>query len=265
MSAIPRVQRFVSTLQLVDSTCLRQSTTKTLPIPAKSSTIPVLLKPFSLTQTRHESTLRRQRKAMNIPPLPSVGGPPPLPTGGSGRSHRPRSLPDQVGDTIVYNPPSSAPNVYHTPPVFLPPSDPRRRLFDRQRLAAAANASSHAGESATQFPPSPFTMPSTTNLPPRMRPHLPAPGPKRYHLQPAQIEEMRALRAQDENTWTRAKLAEKFECSIFFVQQVCQASNERRRSLAKRQEQIKTYVWGGKRRAARRMRVRRRELWGRDE
>lgn len=236
-----------------------------IPPPRRKATTSLLAKPINHLQSRQESTLRRQRKAWNIPPLPIVGGPPAVPTGGSGRSHKPRSQPTTVGDTIVYNPPSSAPNVYHTPSIFLPREDPRRRLMERSRLMSSATLPARPGESSTQPASSSHPARPTTGLPPRLNPHLPAPGPKRYHLEPAQIEEMRALRAEDEYTWTRAKLAAKFDCSIFFVQQVCQASGARRQMLDERLNTIKTRIWGKKRRTARVDRVRRRELWGRDE
>lgn len=75
---------------------------------------------------------------------------------------------------------------------------------------------------------------------------------------------MRKLRAKDPFEWTRAKLADKFQCSQFFVALVCQASKER-----KEQQKLvleKTVArWGRRRRYAREDRAKRRELWGRDE
>lgn len=48
-------------------------------------------------------------------------------------------------------------------------------------------------------------------------PPLREPYEKKYHLTDAQIAEMRELRKQDPQTWTRKKLAEKFNCSELFV------------------------------------------------
>lgn len=208
------------------------------------------------TQKRHHQTARRNRKTLNIPPAPSFGGPPPINTGGSGRSHRPTPHSAQ-GDTIVFNPPSAAPNVYHTPPIFLPREDPRRKMLLRDQGTDALSPS--AGTAAY----SAFTEPSSEqhSLPPQLtqwKPHE-----KKYHLGPAQIEEMRRLRQADNKTWTRAKLAEKFQCSNLFVATVVEASEEWKASQRKRVER-RTRVWGPRRRKARVERRRRKEAWGRE-
>jgi hypothetical protein len=54
-----------------------------------------------LTQCRHESTTRRHKKLLALPEAPSYT---------SNRSE----------PTLIFNPPSSAPSVYHTPLKFLP-------------------------------------------------------------------------------------------------------------------------------------------------
>lgn len=46
---------------------------------------------------------------------------------------------------------------------------------------------------------------------------LTAPYEKQYNLTEQQMEEMRQLRREDPQTWTRKKLAEKFNCSQLFV------------------------------------------------
>jgi hypothetical protein len=53
------------------------------------------------------------------------------------------------------------------------------------------------------------------DLPPAIRKSTPA--PKKYHLTKEQVEEMRKLRNEDPHTWTRSKLAKKFDCSLTFV------------------------------------------------
>lgn len=78
------------------------------------------------------------------------------------------------------------------------------------------------------------------------------------------MEEIRRLRSKDPFKWTRAKLAEQFKCSQFFVALVCEASKERK----EQQKQVLENTvakWGRRRRYAREDRTKRRELWGRDE
>ncbi|KAJ1708690.1 mitochondrial 54S ribosomal protein YmL20 [Aspergillus flavus] len=96
----------------------------------------------------------------------------------------------QFHDQIIHNPPSSAPSVYHTPTKFLPLDDVRRTL---------RGASMNNGNSAQL--PSVFK----TSV------------EKRYHLNPSDIEEIRRLRLSDPMTWSRWKLAKRFDCSPMFI------------------------------------------------
>ncbi|KAJ9641117.1 hypothetical protein H2199_005785 [Coniosporium tulheliwenetii] len=176
----------------------------------------------------------------------------------------------QPQDHIIYNPPSSAPNVYHTPLKFLPKSDRRRDLLLAQQRAAQAAA-------ATYKPLSPFSTasPAASALaslsasaasgeapPTPASPPIRVPYEKKYHLTPPQLEEMRKLRAHDPRKWTRVRLAEKFECSQFFVSLVCQAPQIKAERDAEL-ENIKKR-WGRQKRMAREDRVKRKESWGRD-
>ena len=86
--------------------------------------------------------------------------------------------------------------------------------------------------------------------------------PKKYHLTPEDMEEMRRLRATDPRTWTRAKLAEKFECSNLFVGFVCRSPEMKRENEAKMA--ANRALWGNKKRKAMEDRRKRREMWGRD-
>ena len=74
---------------------------------------------------------------------------------------------------------------------------------------------------------------------------------------------MRRLRKEDSAKWTRQKLADKFECSNFFVATVVHANDEWRAKEKKRIKEIKRF-WGPKKRKAREDRRRRKDLWGRD-
>jgi len=191
--------------------------------------IPSLAGLISYTPCRHESSARRTTKRLRTKPDPSFTS----------------SIPaSQMNDHIVFNPPSSAPSPYHTPPVFLPPNDPRRKLL--------AQSHSHAN---------PYDQPDR-RLPPMLTGHRPY--EKKYHLREKEIEEIRRLRTEDPFKWTRTKLAEKFDCSQFFVGMVCPASKEKMDKHDEEIERIKA-KWGRRKRYAREDRGKRRELWGRDE
>ncbi|KAI9881464.1 MAG: hypothetical protein M1830_000026 [Pleopsidium flavum] len=177
----------------------------------------------SVILRRHESSFRRTKQRLRVKPDPSFA-----------------TSNTYTQDHIVFNPPSSAPSVYHTPSIFLPPNDRRRQLF-----AAAAG---------------PAPEPQKARLPPPVR----KPYEKQYHLTATDIEEIRRLRGEDPNVWTREKLAKKFNCSNLFVGIVCEASRERREGQQQILEAVKL-KWGRRRRIAREDRVKRRETWGRDE
>jgi hypothetical protein len=115
---------------------------------------------------------------------------------------------------------------------------------------------------------------SSNLLPDSLRPKPQAQGPlptpvrrvyeKKYHLTPQQVAEMRKLRAEDPKHWTRYRLAEKFECSRFFVGLVCMGeAPEVREDNLRKLEEVKA-KWGPRKREAREMRGERRKLWGRD-
>ena len=78
----------------------------------------------------------------------------------------------------------------------------------------------------------------------------------------AQVDEIRRLRHQDPDTWTRIRLAEKFGCSQFFVGLV--AKNEEKAKRVESMHEEARRKWGARRREAREDRGRRKVLWGRD-
>jgi hypothetical protein len=87
---------------------------------------------------------------------------------------------------------------------------------------------------------------------------------RKYHLTPSDIEEIRNLRMNDPMTWSRYKLAKRFECSPIFIAMVCEASPEKKQMQKQVLEAVQSR-WGVKRRMAREDRQLRREAWGRDE
>lgn len=193
-------------------------------------------------QVRHESSRRRLIKKLRLPPSPSFASP-------SSTSQ----------DHIIFNPPSSAPNVYHTPLTFLPANDPRRKLYTQLRQKPS-NTERPSGSSVSSKPPS--SSEENVEVAPSLPPALKQPQAKKYHLTAADVAEMQRLRAQDPYKWTRAALAKKFECSEFFVGVACK-NPEAGEAKAKELEEIKR-KWGPRKRRAREDRVKRREMWGRD-
>ncbi|RAL06311.1 mitochondrial 54S ribosomal protein mL58 [Aspergillus ibericus CBS 121593] len=170
---------------------------------------------------RNQSSYRRTKQRLRVKPDASFG---------SSSSH-----PQE--DHIIYNPPSSAPSVYHTPTKFLPSDDIRRNL--RTTSVNGINAES---------------------LPPAVR----ASTEKKYHLNPSDIREIRRLRATDPMTWSRLKLAKRFDCSPTFIALVCEASPQKK-EIQKRVLEAVQSRWGSKRRMAREDRQLRKEAWGRDQ
>ncbi|KAH9873300.1 hypothetical protein J1614_005698 [Plenodomus biglobosus] len=197
-----------------------------------------------LTQCRHESSTRRHRKLLALPEAPSYTA-------------------DRSAPTLVFNPPSSAPSVYHTPLKFLPKEDKRRQLYAAAQTYATTTA--HRRQtSPVAAPGTPLSSPSL--LPPRPTTALPAPlrepYEKKYHLTDSDIEQIRSLRKSDPKTWTRVKLAEKFGCTQFFVGMVAKAP-EKAAAVARSHEAARG-KWGERRKIAREDRERRKMLWGRD-
>lgn len=190
-------------------------------ISALSSPVPCLLR-TNVGSRRHESSFRRTKQRLRVKPDPSFA-----------------SSDGHTQDHIVFNPPSSAPSVYHTPSKFLPPNDRRRQLL---------------AEIPGQAPSS-----HTSKLPPPVR----KPYEKQYHLTAADMEEIRRLRRENPDVWTRDRLAKRFDCSNLFVGIVCEASPERKEAQQQILEAVKL-KWGRRRRIAREDRTKRRELWGRD-
>lgn len=183
-------------------------------------------------QRRYESTARRTTKRLRTK---------------TDASFTPASS-SHLNDHIILNPPSASPSPYHTPPAFLPPNDPRRTL-----LAQSYKAANPYQDESRRLPPL-----ANKNMQKE----------KRYHLGPAEIEEIRTLRQSDPWKWTRKVLAEKFECSQFFVgmvgELVSPAGVQKKAEEQQKRAEVKDR-WGKRKRIARDDRSRRRELWYRDQ
>ncbi|KAK2030539.1 hypothetical protein LX32DRAFT_321531 [Colletotrichum zoysiae] len=195
----------------------------------------------SAAPRRGHKTFSRTKRSLNIPPHPDF-----LPAAPA------------AGDTIIYNPPSAAPSVYHTPFKFLPPSDPRRRanlssLFANSSAAAAATSQTTPSSSSSAARP----------LPPAL--DVPSRGPNpRYHLSREDVAEIRRLRAEDPGFWSVTALARKFDCSETFVTICTPAPREHKERLERKLEGVKGR-WGAIRTKAREDRARRKEMLFRGE
>ena len=229
-----------------------------------STRVPTSRVATSRVHRRYESSYRRHIQRLSIPPAPSF-------------THSPKkasSIPS--ASHVIFNPPSSAPNVYHTPLKFLPRGDRRRSLY-------ASAVSMHNVSAPTPSPNasqalSPFAKPGTqvheavSTHPSGLRPSVPEGEPlppalkplqdKKYHLTASDIAEMKRLRAEDPKRWSLLRLAEKFQCSQYFVQ-ICCPNEDAGREHGARKADARRF-WGPRKTRARDERVRRRELWGRD-
>ncbi|KAI0998736.1 hypothetical protein K3495_g9459 [Podosphaera aphanis] len=182
----------------------------------------------SLLACRYQSSYRRTRSRLNVKPESSF-----LISDKSPKQ-----------DHIIFNPPSSAPSVFHTPFKFVPQDDKRRKL-----LAATLN---HFGQPET--------------LPPPMRPkQIDIP---RGHLNPKDIAEIKRLNNRDPNLWTNKKLAKKFNCSSEFVS-VCLrhagGNPSARKELIKSKLEYVESKWGPRRMKAKEDRQKRWQAALRDE
>ena len=171
---------------------------------------------------RHESSYRRTKQRLNVKPDASF--------------LLSKNSPQQ--DHIIFNPPSSAPSVLHTPIKFLPKEDKRRQLL-------AATAAKH---------------PVPTRLPPQLRAKISVPH---HHLTDKDIAEIQRLKRSDPDAWNNTKLARKFNCSSTFVS-ICLREcgvddTQRKLEMKAKLEAIKT-KWGPRRRKAREEQDKRFEL-----
>lgn len=180
---------------------------------------------FCLTTVsrRHESSYRRTKQRLNVKPDSSF--------------LLSRSSPQQ--DHIIFNPPSSAPSVLHTPLIFLPKEDKRKQI-----LAPTAARTTNAP------------------LPPVIAKFKPM--GVRHHLTEADITEIQRLRTSDPFQWSAAKLARKFNCSMFFVKMCCEAPEEKKELERQKLEALRSR-WGGRKTRAREDMLKRKELALRDE
>ncbi|KAH7026401.1 mitochondrial ribosomal protein subunit L20-domain-containing protein [Microdochium trichocladiopsis] len=201
--------------------------TRTMLRPLATTATSLSRQATSTTPRRTQATLARTKRALKIPPHPSF------------------LTPDSASTHIIYNPPAAAPSVFHTPFKFLPKSDPRRQANLTHLVRTNEDVFSSAG--STSVLPPPVTRADENRFTPRR------------NVTREQVEEMRALRAQDPMKWSVLKLAAKYECTPIFVMMCCKASAEHQANEKARKEAIRAR-WGPIRTQAREERTKRKAL-----
>lgn len=178
------------------------------------------------------STLPSTRSyATRLPQRPPYRAPDPL-INNPNVVHQP--LPDNSALTFIHRPPPSAPDPlsYSTNPAspFLKP---------------APSPSSGGGDGG--------------QLPPTLRAGREVPW-----MSTADMALLRKLRMEDPVTWTRGRLARRFNCSPGFVKAIASLrKQDRKQALAKRDEEHERFrsQWGPKKILQKEIREKRREFW----
>lgn len=200
---------------------------------------------------RTKATASRTKRALNIAPHTSFLS---KPAGSS-------SSTSSASTQIIFNPPASAPTVYHTPFKFLPKTDPRRRaalpsnIFG-QSTTIQYNSSSEAPSSEAAAVPREAQQPQVDAS---AFPTVGHAEPKKYHLTPKDVEEMRRLRYADPETNSISSLAKRFGCSKLFVIFCCPPTEEQKNKMREEAARIQAR-WGPRKSAAIAERQRRREM-----
>lgn len=182
------------------------------------------------TSRRYAASYQRTRTRLNVKPDASF-----LPSR------------TELHDHIIHNPPPSSPNVYHTPTIFLPLSDPRRQIVGTLRTAPRSGLAAITESSQM----------AQDELSPPVR----QPYEKKYHLTAKDMDQMRELRKADPGKWSVNQLAKKFDCSSLFVSFVTEGLSKEKQEQQKQVTEVVKSRWGKKRRVAREDRAIRKERW----
>jgi hypothetical protein len=216
---------------------------------------PILARPVSLpiASRRSKATSARARRALRLPPHPSFLSPVSSNTVTlTGATTSNGEAVTTSSDTLIFNPPASAPSVFNTPYKFLPRTDPRRRANLPDLFRNSATIQYKSGRTAT----------NTGRLPPPVSPR--ELREKQHHLTLQDVEEIRRLRAEDPIKYSVGALADKYKCTKLFIMMCVQASKEHQQRHKEAVEHIKSR-WGPIRAAARAARQKRWEMLLRGE
>lgn len=191
-------------------------------------------------QIRSKATASRTRRSLNIAPHPSF-------LVSDSRLQQ---------DHIIFNPPASAPSVYHTPFKFLPKTDPRRRANLAKIFESHFSPSTSSGGAETT---------NTADLPVVRGLHKPNPAfNARGPITKSEVEELRRLRKEDPHKWNVRALSEKYAIPHIFVSMCCQAPKEKLEFERQKMELIRQR-WGPIRAKAKEDRHRRTQMLYRGE
>ncbi|GEQ71114.1 hypothetical protein JCM33374_g4795 [Metschnikowia sp. JCM 33374] len=139
---------------------------------------------------------------------------------------------------LIYNPPASMPSVKETPRAFLPPNDPRLKVL-------AEKFKVYTPQELSEMPIIYATK-------------------KDNSLTPEIVQEIIALRNEDPEKWSIAKLAAKFNVEPKKVNVITGINKDRQsRILAQLVDQQSQ--WSERRTLAREDRVKRKQMWLRNE
>lgn len=223
-------------------------------------------------QCRFQSTYRRMTRANAM---------------ASATSMRTSKISGPQSSHIIFNPPPTLPNVYHTPLKFLPANDPRRKLYAtgpslynipstvNDPISRAHGLSKATGEIQNTIMSTPGTslrevafsfptalgqrIPDGQRLPPKVGRTFKI----EKYLTQDEVEQIRQLRQENPLNNTVNKLAAQFGCSRELVMGIQNASWKVKQMRWKERDDVKA-EWSRKTKLARRDRDRRKELWGRD-
>ena len=145
-------------------------------------------------QCRHESTARRHKKLLALPEAPSY-------------------TPSRSEPSLIFNPPSSAPSVYHTPLKFLPKDDKRRQLY-----SAALS--------------SPTRLHCAASPPPSQHPAHRYPRARISRHARAQASPRRCAHRTRKSTTSTTRRSKRFENSGWAIQRSGRVSSSRRSLVA---------------------------------
>ncbi|KAK1835464.1 mitochondrial ribosomal protein subunit L20-domain-containing protein [Podospora conica] len=188
---------------------------------------------------RHKSSTSRTKRALNIPPHPSFLSPAGVPKPSNNAAVA--AAPAAPSSHIIFNPPSAAPSVYHTPFKFLPRSDPRRRAQLPANLFSASATIQYNNNNPTTTGAASAAGPAAVD--PKAFPELKPHAGSLYHLSEADVAEMRRLRAEDPVKNSVTALATRFGCAKLFVMMCCTSSLEHRLKMKEAFAEVRS-KWG---------------------
>ncbi|RKP28881.1 hypothetical protein METBISCDRAFT_28698 [Metschnikowia bicuspidata] len=139
---------------------------------------------------------------------------------------------------LIHNPPAAAPSLKDTPRAFVPKIDPRLTVL-------AEKYKTYTPEELADMP-------------------IIYAHKKEYNLTPEIVQEIIALRHEDPEKWSVAKLAQKFNVDTRKVNVITGFSKEKQEKVLSELQTVKSQ-WNAGKTSARHDRLRRKQMWLRAE